>query len=140
MIPILAIGPHIFASLPLSLQKISEITKANWPATQRFGVGPARQFTGRGEDEFEVEGLYFDEEFGGHAEYLALKTTQALGQPVELMGWAAGGLAASVFGTVVILEVGASHSVIRASGIGAKVEFSVKLAPLGGDGLTGGLF
>ncbi|PZU93133.1 MAG: phage tail protein [Chelatococcus sp.] len=140
MTPILAIGPHIFASLPLSLQKIAETTKANWPATQRFGAGPARQFTGLGEDSFEVEGLYFDEEFGGHAEYLALKATLALGEPVELVGWAAGGFAASVFGTVVLLEVGATHTVLRPSGIGAKVEFSVKMSSLGGDGLGGGLF
>lgn len=141
MIPVLAIGPHIFETLPLSLQKISEATTANWPATKRFGVGPARQFTGRDEDSFEIEGLYFDQEFGGHAEYLALKATQAAGEPVELIGWAASGIAASVFGTVVILEVAATHSHIHFNGIGRKVEFNVKLAPFGGDGGPfGGLF
>ena len=137
---LLAIGPHIFESLPLSLQKIREKTKANWPATKRFGVGPARQFTGRDEDEFEIEGLYYDAEFGGHAEYLALKATQAAGKPVELIGWAAGGVAASLFGTVVLLEVGAEHEHIHTSGVGLKVEFSVKLGVFGGDSLTGGLF
>jgi phage protein U len=139
-VPVLAIGPHIFASLPLSLQKITEKTKANWPAVGRFGIGPARQFTGRGEDEFEIEGLYFDQEWGGHSEYMALKATQAAGQPVELLGAAAGGDGASVFGTVVILEVGATHEHIDFSGIGRKVTFSVKLAPFGGDGAFGGLF
>lgn len=136
--PFLAIGPHIFAALPLSLQKIEERTKMSWPAIKRFGAGPARQFTGRDEDEFTVEGLYFDDEWGGHADYLALKATQRAGQPVELLGAAAGG-GASVFGTVVILEVGASHSTIRKSGIGAKTEFDVKLAPFGGDSAFGGL-
>lgn len=145
MSALLAIGEHIFEALPLSLQKIKEVTKADWPATKRFGVGPARQFTGRGEDDFEVEGLYFDAEFGGHAEYLALKATQAAGQPVELIGWAAGGVAvggvaASVFATVVILEVGATHEKLLASGIGTKTEFSVKLAPFGGEAAFGGLF
>jgi len=129
MAAILAIGPHIFEILPLSLQKISETTKANWPASQRFG---------RGEDELSIEGLYFDEEWGGHADYLALKATQAAGEPVEVIGWAVAG-AASVFGTAVILEVGAEHSHIAASGIGRKVEFTVKLAPFGGDS-GGGLF
>ncbi|MGO4735992.1 phage tail protein [Bosea sp. 2KB_26] len=137
-VPILAIGPHIFASLPLSLQKIQERTKMKWPTINRFGVGPARQNTGRDEDEFTVEGLYFNDEWGGHPEYLALKATQRAGLPVELLGAAAGG-GASVFGTVVILEVGAMHSVIRRSGIGAKVEFDVKLAPFGGDLAFGGL-
>lgn len=139
-IPVLAIGPHIFATLPLSLQKIEEKTVANWPAVNRFGVGPARQFTGRGEDEISIEGLYFDHEWGGHADYMALKATQAAGQPVELIGWAAGGLAASVFGTVVILEVGATHEHIDFSGIGRKVSFTVKLAPFGGENAFGGLF
>lgn len=139
--PVLAIGPHIFEALPLSLQKISETTKANWPASKRFGVGPARQFTGRDEDSFEISGLYFDHEWGGHADYLALKATQAAGEPVELMGWAAGGIAAELFGTVVILEVGAEHSHIHFTGVGRKTEFSVKLAPFGGDdGPFGGLF
>lgn len=138
-VPILAIGPHIFASLPLSLQKITEKTKVNWPAAARFGIGPARQFTGLGEDEFEIEGLYFDQEWGGHAEYLALKVTQRAGEPVELLGAATGGFGASVFGTVVILEVGATHEHIDFSGIGRKVAFTVKLAPFGGDSAFGGL-
>lgn len=137
---LLAIGPHIFESLPLSLQKIAEKTKADWPANKRFGKGPARQFTGRGEDEFEIEGLYWDADWGGHGDYLALKATQLAGQPVELIGWAAGGAAAQVFGTVVILEVGASHEKLLESGIGTKTEFTVKLAPFGGDGAFGGIF
>ena len=136
--PILAIGPHIFAALPLSLQKIQERTKMNWPAIKRFGVGPARQNTGRDEDEFTVEGLYFDQEWGGHAEYLALKATQRAGMPVELLGAAAGG-GAAVFGTVVILEVGAEHEFIGVSGIGRKTGFDVKLAPFGGELSFGGL-
>jgi phage protein U len=141
MSAILAIGPHIFEILPLSLQKLSEVTKANWPATKRFGVGPARQFTGRDEDSFDIEGVYYDQEFGGHADYLALKATQAAGEPVELLGRAAEGAAASVFGTVVILEVSADHTHIHTTGIGRKVEFGIKLAPFGGDGGPfGGLF
>jgi len=140
-VPILAIGPHIFEILPLSLQKISERTKVNWPATKRFGVGPARQFTGRDEDSFDIEGLYFNQEWGGHAEYLALKATQAAGEPVELLGWSAGGIAAEVFASVVILEVGAEHEYIHDDGIGRKTTFDVKMAPFGGDsGPFGGLF
>lgn len=136
--PILAIGPHIFAALPLSIQKIQERTKMRWPAINRFGVGPARQNTGRDEDEFTIEGLYFDQEWGGHDEYLALKATQRAGLPVELLGAAAGG-GADVFGTVVILEVGAEHAFIHTTGIGRKTGFDVKLAPFGGELSFGGL-
>lgn len=140
IVPILAIGPHIFAALPLSIQSIEETTKAAWPATNRFGVGPARQFVGRGEDSFEIKGLYFHAEFGGHGDYLELKATQSAGKPVELLGWSVAGAAATIFGTVVILEVSATHKKITDAGIGAVVEFSVKMAPFGGEASFGGLF
>jgi uncharacterized protein len=140
MIPILAIGPHIFASLPLSIQKIEETTRSSWPAQNRFGVGPARQYTGRGEDSFKIEGLFFHEEFGGMSDYLALKATQAEGKPVSLIGWSAVSFAAQIFGEVVILEVSATHEYIGMDGVGRKVVFSVELAPFGGNGDFGGLF
>lgn len=139
MTPILAIGSHIFEIFPLSLQKIDERTRASWPVINRFGRGGARQFVGLGEDEFEVSGLYFDEEFGGHADYMALKATQKLGKPVDLLGWGEAASYASVFGAVVILEVGVCHTFISKSGIGRKAEFSVKLGSFG-DGAGGGLF
>jgi len=139
MQPILAIGTHIFEIVPLSLQKIEERTRAMWPVVGRFGQTGARQLTGFGEDDFEVSGLYFNEEFGGHQEYLALKATQRLGQPVDLVGWVAGDGLANVFGTVVILEVGNCHAFIGKGGVGRKSEFSVKLGVFGDDA-GGGLF
>jgi phage protein U len=95
---------------------------------------------GYGDDEFTIEGLYYDAEFGGHGDYLALKALARQAQPIELIGWAAGGVAAQVFGLVVILEVSAKHAHITSAGVGAKVEFSVKCAPFGDDGPAGGLY
>lgn len=140
IMPVLAIGPHMFACLPLSLQKITETTKANWPAIARFGVAPARQFTGLGEDEFEVEGLMFHDEWGGMGDYLALKATQRIGIPVPLIGWGAAAGYALVFGDVVVLDVGATHEHIGFAGVGRKMTFTVKLGAFGGDGFLGGLF
>jgi phage protein U len=87
-----------------------------------------------------IEGLCFNEEFGGYAEYLALKATQALGEPVDVVGWGAAAGFASVLGTCVILKVGASHEHIGPDGIGRKITFTVELAKLGGGGAGGGLF
>jgi phage protein U len=141
MIPLLALGPHIFDLLPLSLQRIEERTKARWPAVPRFGGTAARQFTGMDEDSLRIEGLIFEDEWAGHDRYLALKATQRLGEPVMMVGWGAGGGYASVFGRIVILEVGATHEHLRADGIGRKIAFSIEVASFGGDaGVYGGLF
>lgn len=139
MIPLLALGPHIFEILPMNLQKLEEKTKANWPAVQRFGVGPARQFTGMGEGEIKIEGLIFNEEFGGYGDYLALKDSQKAGLPLDLIGWGAGAAFATIFGPVCILEISATHEHIGRDGLGRKLTFNVECAPFG-EGGAGGLF
>ena len=137
--PLLALGPHIFEIFPLNLQKIEEETNANWPEIQRFGVGPARQFTGPGTSTLKIEGLCFNEEFGGYEDYLALKVTQRSGIPVDILGWGTGSGYALVMGLACILKVGATHESLGPDGIGRKMTFSVELGAFG-DGFSGGLF
>ena len=141
MIPLLALGPHIFDILPMSLQRIEEQTKARWPAVARFGRPPARQFTGMDEDSLKIDGLIFEDEWAGHQQYLAIKATQRAGVPIMMLGWASGGGYASVFGNVVLLSVGATHEYLRSDGIGRKIAFTIEVASFGGDaGGFGGLF
>lgn len=139
MLPLIALGPHIFQLLPLSLQRLEEETEANWPVVQRFGMGPARQFTGPGDGTLKIEGLIFNEEFGGFSQYMALKKTQAAGRPVPLLGWGEAGAYAMVLGPVCILKVSATHEAIGPGGIGRKITFNVEVARFGG-GAGGGLF
>jgi phage protein U len=139
MTPLLAIGPHIFEIFPLNLQKIEEETNVNWPAVERFGTGPARQFTGQGETTFKIEGLCFNEEFGGYTEYLALKATAAAGQPLDIVGWGAGAAYGLVIGPACILKVSATHEAIGPDGIGRKITFHVECGAFG-ESFGGGLF
>lgn len=139
MIPVLGIGPHVFEILPLSLQRIDEVTRAKWPSVARFGRSAARQFTGLGDDSFRIEGLIFNEEWGGHDEYIALKLTQRQGVPVDLVGWGPGAAYARVYGAVVLLDVGARHESIGLGGVGRKITFTIEMAPFGDEG-AGGLF
>lgn len=140
-VPVLALGPVMFEILPLSLQKITESTRVKWPAIARFGRASARQFTGYGDDSFKVEGLFFNEDFGGFEDYMLLKSLQQIPEPVDMIGGAGIGSYATVFGPVVILDVGATHEYIGASGVGRKVTFSIELAPFGDDPYGfGGLF
>ncbi len=139
MTPLLALGPNVFETLPMTLQKIEEESRALWPGVHRFGVGPARQFTGLGESQMTIEGLIFNQEFGGYGDYLALKETQRLGQPVDMIGWGAAAAFAGVFGAVCIVKVGATHEYIHQSGIGRKLTFAIEVVPFGEGGI-GGLF
>lgn len=86
-----------------------------------------------------IEGLCFNEEFGGYADYLALKALQGLGEPVDVVGWGAGAAYAAVLGPMCILKVGAQHERLAPDGIGRKIAFSVELAVFGG-GMGGGLW
>lgn len=140
-LPLLALGPVVFEILPLSLQRLAEHTRVKWPAIGRFGNQSARQFTGYGDDSFRIEGLFYNEEWGGFDDYLALKALQRNPEPVDMIGGAAAGSYATVFGPVVILDVGATHEHIGQGGIGRKVTFSVELAPFGADAYgPGGMF
>lgn len=139
MTALLALGPYIFEILPLNLQTIEEETAANWPEAQRFGVGPARQYTGPGEATMKIEGLCFNEEFGGYRDYLELKDLQAQGDPVDVVGWGEGAFYADVLGPMCILKIGARHERLGPDGIGRKITFSVELAAFGGGG-AGGLW
>jgi hypothetical protein len=141
MSALLAVGPYVFSILPLTLQRIEEETSSSWPAINRFGVGPARQYTGPGDSTLKIEGLFFNEEFGGQGDYLALKAIQSAAQPVMVIGWGAGAAFAIVLGFMVITRVGASHEAIGPDGIGRKVTFSIELSSFGGeDGGIAGLF
>lgn len=140
MVPLLAIGPFIFEVFPLNLQKLEDELTLNWPAIGRFGVGPARQFTGPGEETLKIEGLCFNEEFGGYTEYLALKDLARAGTPLDVIGWGAGASYGLVNGPMVMLRIGAVQEYLGPDGIGRKLTFSVDLGSFGGSSLTGGLF
>lgn len=139
-IPLLAIGGHIFEIVPLNLQKIEDELNINWPAIGRFGMGPARQFTGTGDEPFKVEGLCFNHEFGGFEDYLAQKETARRGAPADVIRWGGGGAYGLVAGPMVILRVGATHEMLGPDGIGRKMTFSVDLGAFGTGFTSGGLF
>lgn len=141
MTPLLSLGPHIFQITELNFQSVKRSTEAKWPAIARFGTYPGRQFTGFGEDTIDIEGLLFPEEFNDREQYEALRATQAGRRPVSLLGWSIGsGTAAQLFGRVVILKIEDTQSRINRLGQGARVEYSVSLAPFQDGGKPIGLF
>ncbi|HOV04217.1 MAG TPA: phage tail protein [Hyphomicrobiales bacterium] len=135
--PLLALGPHIFEIAPLNFQQIERETEALWPAIPRFGGRPGAQSVGFGEGRMTISGLLFPDEFGGRAEFEAIRETQGKRRPVMMLGWATTG-AARVFGRVVILKVSDSQTAINAMGLGRRLSFSIEVKPHPGDGRRGG--
>lgn len=140
MTALLALGPHIFEILPLNYQRLERETNAVWASVPRFGAEAARQFTGLGDDSFRIDGLLFPHEFGGRAEYEAIRATQRSGLPVMMAGLGTA-TAVRIFGLVVILNVSDEQTHIGRDGQGRVLSFSIELAPYGGIlGGIGGFF
>jgi len=139
--PLLALGPHTFEIAPLNFQKIERTTIAKWPAIARFGSAPGRQFTGYGEDAITISGLLYVGELGGRAEFEAVRATQQAAMPVTMMGWAAAtGMAANIFGRVVILSVRDSQTLFDSAGQGRKLAYDIDVVPFLDGGKPVGLF
>lgn len=128
MQPLLALGPHVFEIAPLNYQRFERRSEVLFPTVPRFGQRPNRQHTGYGEDPVRIEGLLYPDEFGGRAEFDALRATQEAARAVLLMGWA-GPTSARLFGRVVILSIDDRQSSINAAGQGRKLAFDIALAP-----------
>ena len=141
MTPLLSLGPHIFEIAPLNFQEITRLTEAKWPTVPRFGQAPGRQFTGFGEDPITISGLLYPEELGGRQELEAVRLTQRAARPVIMMGWSSLiTTAALVYGRVVILNVEDEQTSINRQGHGRRIEFSIEVAPVSGEGRPVGLF
>jgi len=139
--PLLSLGPHVFEIAPLNFQAIERTTEALWPAISRFGGAPGRQFTGFGEDPITISGLLYPDELGGRAEFEAIRATQRAARPVLMVGWAAAsGMAARIFGQVVILAVSDQQTAINRSGAGRRLAYDIEVAPFGNGGKPIGLF
>jgi len=142
MSALLALGPHIFEILPLNYQELDRTSTAAWASIPRFGGRAARQFTGLGEgDGMTISGVIFPEEFGGRAQYEAIRFTQGLGVPLMMVGLGAV-TGARIFGLVCVESVSDTQTHIAPNGQGRVLDFSIDVTPYGGGngGVLGGLF
>lgn len=126
---LLRLGPHTFEIIGLNYQSLERTTTANWVAINRFGGKAAKQFTGKGADDSgTISGLIFNEEFGGRAQYEAIRLTQGIGIPVMMVGFGTSG-AGRIFGLVCIDVVSDDQEYIAWNGEGKKLEFSIEISP-----------
>ncbi|MEW6490373.1 MAG: phage tail protein, partial [Thermodesulfobacteriota bacterium] len=61
----LALGGFLFAVSTAAYQRLQRSAEYRWPAQERFGRPPARQFTGPGAESVELDGVLYPHHAGG---------------------------------------------------------------------------
>lgn len=139
MVPLLALGPHVFETEGLNFTELERRLRASIGRVPRLGQRAARQFSGIEEETITIRGLIFDEQFGGRGDYEAIASTLERGEPVVMIGT---GVArrGRVFGLVYVVEVSDTQTHINPLGGGRKLAFDVVVEPYEGRAGAGGLF
>lgn len=140
--PLMALGPHVFEVLPLNYQRIERLLEIRFASVPRLGVRPSRQFVGFGEDPLTISGVLFPQEFGGRAEYEAIKLTAQAALAVPLVGFGTGTLG-RVWGLVIITMIADSQEEIGEDGAGQVLTYDIQVDAYdesGGSGLGVGLW
>ena len=125
---LLALGPFRFALSTAAYQTLRRTAEYRWPAQERFGRAPARQFVGAGGETLELDGVIYPHHAGGLAQLPRLRELAGRGEPLRLTD----GLGVA-WGRWVIERVDETTSVFFADGAPRKVEFRLGLARYGDD-------
>jgi len=124
-----------FAIDTAAYQSLKRSTEWRWPAQDRLWNDPARQFTGRGDDEITLDGVILPAFRGGLSQLKALRaiadqalTSGAGARPLTLVtGYG------DVLGQWVITRLDEEQPVIGPSGAPIEQRFSLTLAAYGED-------
>lgn len=125
--PMLLFGDFMFSLNSAAPQEINRSTSYNWPAQERVGQLAALQYTGPGEDTFELPGVIYPSYRGGLAQMDMLRMQAATGLPQYLIDGQG-----NVYGRYVLERVEERRSVFSPLGIPLKIEFSLYLKKFDG--------
>ncbi|MGN6659553.1 MAG: phage tail protein [Achromobacter mucicolens] len=120
--PMLLFGDFMFSLNSAAPQEINRSTSYNWPAQERVGQLAALQFTGPGEDTFELPGVIYPSYRGGLAQMDMLRIQAAKGLPQYLVDGQG-----NVYGRYVLERVEERRSTFSPLGIPLKIEFALYL-------------
>lgn len=124
----LALGTFRFGLATAAYQTLRRSAEYRWPAQERFGRPPARQYTGPGGETVELDGVLYPEFRGGLGQLGALRALAGTGAPQRLTD-----SRGADWGQWVIERVEETQSVFFADGTPRKIEFRVALARYGGE-------
>lgn len=123
----LGLGGYKFSISTAAYDALSRSTSWRWPAQERAGRAPARQFTGKGDDTVTLTGIIFAEQ-GGLGQIEALRKLADTGKPqimVDQLGF--------IRGKWCIEQITEKQDSFFSDGVARRQEFSIQLSAYGED-------
>ncbi len=123
------LGSFQFGIATATYQQLQRSTEWRWPAQDQFGRMPALQYTGPDADTITLPGVIFPEWNGGVVQLDVMRSMGETGQPHDLVDGSGISL-----GRWVIERVDEGQSVFAARGVPRRVEFTLHLRRVEGEG------
>jgi uncharacterized protein len=119
---LLALGAYRFSVATGSYQKFDRTSEWRWPATERIGMAPAKQYVGPGEDSITIDGVIYPHYRGGLRQIDFMRAQAGLGQPLPLVtGFG------KYLGNWCIEKIKESQDALMSDGAPRKIEFTIDL-------------
>jgi len=122
------LGAFKFSINTAAYQTLTRNTLYRWQPQERFGLMPAQQFTGLGEDSITLQGELYPHYAGGLHQIDDMRQQAGLGKPLLLTD--GNGF---VKGKWVILSIDETGTVFLANGTPRKISFTLKITRYGED-------
>jgi len=120
------LGEYRFSISNASYQGLKRQTEYKWQEINRIGVEPALQYTGKGVETIELEGVIYPQFKGGLHQVSLMRKEAGIGEPLMLIS--GNGFA---FGMWCIAAVSEKQSVFLSDGSPRKIEFTLTLKKYG---------
>lgn len=124
----LALGPYRFAVDAAAYQSLSRSAEYRWPAQERIGRAPARQFVGKGGETVNLSGVIHPHYAGGLGQMERMRELAGQGLPLPLADGRG-----KIWGLWCIERIEETRTALFANGDPRKIEFSLQLAAYGED-------
>ncbi len=122
----LALGPYRFAVSTAAYESLRRTSEYRWPAQERLGRAPARQFVGPGADSVTLSGVIYPHYAGGLSQIGKLRELAGRGVPLSLVDGRG-----MVWGRWCIERIEEGRTVFFANGDPQRVEFTMQLSAYG---------
>lgn len=124
----MTLGDYRFSLPTAAYQNLRRSVEYRWPAQERAGRRPARQFTGIGADTIDLDGVIYPHYRGGLGQLDALRALAGKGKPLILTDGTG-----KVWGKFCIERVEETQGNFFGDGTPRKQEFRLSLAHYGED-------
>ena len=126
------LGHYRFCISNSNYQTLKRHTTFKWQAVERLGVEPAMQYTGKGVETVNLDGVIYPQYQGGLSQISIMRNQAGLGQPLLLI--AGNGF---TFGRWCIASIDEGQSIFLADGTPRKITFKLNLKKYGNDKVSG---